>query len=80
MVYFVQVLPKIMIVLFEIIIFCNNNKSFPLALDVILTFPQYRSKFNSLLEGRGKKVQMTIETEIKLRDRERHRITNVTKK
>jgi hypothetical protein len=50
MVYFVQVLPKIMIVLFEIIIFCNNNKSFPLAQDVILTFPQYRSKFNSLLE------------------------------
>ncbi len=29
--------------------------------------------------GRGKKVQMTIETEIKLRDRERHRMTNVTK-
>ncbi len=31
-------------------IFCYNNKLFPLALDVILTFPQYRSKFNSLLE------------------------------
>jgi hypothetical protein len=36
---------------FEIIIFSNNNnKSFSLALDVILTFLQYRSKFNSLLE------------------------------
>jgi hypothetical protein len=30
--------------------------------------------------GQGKKVQMKIVTEIKLRDREGHRMTNVTKK
>jgi hypothetical protein len=33
-----------------------------------------------LLTRRGKKVQMKIDTEIKLRDRERHIMTNVTKK
>ncbi len=41
---------KITIILFEIISFCYDNKSFPLALDLILTFPLYLSKFNSLLE------------------------------
>jgi hypothetical protein len=41
-----------------------------------LNSDEFLKRFNR----QGKKVQMKIETEIKLRDRERHRMTNVTKK